>query len=218
MTNRAIAVRHIPGLTSYADGFALQDRTRKEVESGDVPSTLLLLEHSPVITLGRNAHESNLLESRSAFKTMGIDVVETDRGGDVTYHGPGQLVAYPVINLANWKPSVGWYLRRLEETLIRTLNGYGLRSERVEGMTGVWVNGAKVAAVGVGVRNWITFHGIALNVDPNMEHFGLIVPCGIADKPVTSLRALLGDAAPDMASVSEAYAASFQALFSGPIE
>lgn len=213
MNKTVIEVRRIPGLTPYADGLALQKSIRAAVEAGDAPDTLILLEHTPVITLGRKAHEKHLLQSRSAFEAMGIDVQEVDRGGDVTYHGPGQLVAYPIINLTHWKQSVGWYLRKLEDTLIRTLDAYKLTGERVEGMTGVWVNDAKIAAIGIGVRNWITYHGIALNVDPKMDHFDLIVPCGIANRPVTSLRAIMGDAAPNMASVMDAYAAAFQETF-----
>ena len=217
MSNTVIGVSRISGLTPYADGFALQEHTRAAVESGESPSTLLLMEHTPVITLCRNAEEKNLLKSRSEFEKLGIDVVEVDRGGDVTYHGPGQLVAYPVLNLANWKQSLGWYLRRLEDTLIQTLDHFNLTGERIEGMTGVWVNDAKIAAIGVGVRNWITYHGIALNIDPQMEHFDLIVPCGIRNKPVTSLRAVMGGTAPNLAVVASAYASVFQTTFSKPI-
>ncbi len=212
----AIEEIRLPGLTPYAEGFALQERTRASVESGNARDTLILLEHAPVITLGRNADEKHLLRSRAAFNAMGIEVLEADRGGDVTYHGPGQLVAYPIINLTHRKQSVGWYLRRLEDALIRVLQQYDLNGTRVEGMTGVWVDGAKVAAIGIGVRNWITYHGIALNVDPKMEHFELIVPCGIANKPVTSLRALMGDSAPAMADVADAFATALQTALSNP--
>ena len=142
----------------------------------------------------RNADESNLLQNRGQLAKMGIEVCEVDRGGDVTYHGPGQLVAYPILDLRHWKKSVSWYLRELEQVLIDLLGAYGIEGGRVEGLTGVWVDGAKVAAIGVGVHRWVTYHGIALNVDPNMDHWGLIVPCGIPDKPVTSLRQLLGQA------------------------
>jgi len=214
----AIEVRRIPGLTPYAEGLALQEQIRTDVELGDATNTLLILEHNPVITLGRSSDEKHLLQSRPAFEKMGIDVLEVDRGGDVTYHGPGQLVAYPIINLAHWKRSLGWYLRQLEETLIRTLSHYNLIGERVEGMTGVWIDGAKIAAVGIGVRNWITYHGISLNVDPKMDHFELIIPCGISDKPVTSLRNVMGDGAPDMTSVMNEYSAAFEELFSEPMD
>lgn len=213
-----IAIRRIPELTSYAEGLELQAQTREAVEAGNSPSVLILLEHTPVITLGRNAHEHHLLRSRDVLKEMGVDVIEADRGGDVTYHGPGQLVAYPILNLSLWKESVGWYLRRLEDSLIRLVAHYDLQGERAEGMTGVWVNGAKVAAIGIGVRNWITYHGIALNVDPQMKHFELIVPCGITDKPVTTLRALLGEATPSVDAAAGEYAAAFRTTFSKPTE
>jgi len=212
--SRPIEVCRIPGLTPYAEGLALQMCTRNAVEAGDQSDTLILLEHTPVITLGRSTDEKHLLKSRSAFEKMGIDVCEVDRGGDVTYHGPGQLVAYPIINLTYRKQSVGWYLRRLEETLIRTLQRYQLTGVRVEGMTGVWVNDAKIAAVGVGVRNWITYHGISLNINPSMEHFESIIPCGIANKSVTSLHALLNEQAPNLDTAAENYANEFQSVFS----
>jgi len=171
-----------------------QHRRRKAVAEGTAPNTLYMLEHKPVITLGRDADQAHIVASTAQLQAGGVEVVDTDRGGDVTYHGPGQLVGYPILNLHRWRLSVGWYLRTLEQVLIDLLAAYGLQGERVKGLTGVWVNGAKVAAIGIGVRDWVTFHGFALNVQPVMEHFGFIVPCGIADKPVTSLEALLGEA------------------------
>ena len=175
----------------YAATLALQLARHNAVVAGEAPNTLFLLEHTPVVTLGREAHAENLLLTKSAYEAEGIEVIETSRGGDVTYHGPGQLVAYPILNLNEWKLSVGWYLRMLESVLIDLLADYGLQGERVEGLTGVWVGGAKVAAIGVGLRRWTTFHGIALNVAPNMAHFKTIIPCGIGDKPVTSLAMLM---------------------------
>ncbi|MBI2421315.1 MAG: lipoyl(octanoyl) transferase LipB [Candidatus Hydrogenedentes bacterium] len=189
-----------------------QHRTRAAVQSGARPNTLFLLEHEAVISCGRNAHEDNILLSRERLATLGVAVHTADRGGDVTYHGPGQLVAYPILNLNQWKPSVGWYLRSLEQVLIALLRDYGLQGERVEGMTGVWVNGAKVAAIGVGVHQWVSFHGIALNVSANLEHFGFIVPCGIADKPVASLRRLL-PSPPTLPEVRAAFVRHFQEVF-----
>ena len=200
--DRGIETMRLPCLTRYADALQIQRERRDAIEAGRLGNALFLLEHAPVITLGRKAHEEHLLHSREELAAMGVDVCETDRGGDVTYHGPGQLVAYPVINLTLWTPSIRWYLRALEEILIRQLARYGLKGERMAGFTGVWIDGAKVAAIGVGVHNWVTFHGIALNVDPDMSHFGLIIPCGIADKPVTSLKRLLGQP-PPMAQVTD---------------
>ena len=171
--SRTIEVLRFSAPLPYAEAYATQIEKRDAVRIGTSPNTLMLLEHTPTFTLGRNADESNLLQNRGQLAKMGIEVCEVDRGGDVTYHGPGQLVAYPILDL---------------------LGAYGIEGGRVEGLTGVWVDGAKVAAIGVGVHRWVTYHGIALNVDPNMDHWGLIVPCGIPDKPVTSLRQLLGQA------------------------
>jgi len=178
---------------SYRTMLECQRETREAVHRGDAPHTLFLLEHPPVITCGRQTDTANLLRSPEWLHAEGIEVAETDRGGDVTYHGPGQLVAYPILNLNVLRPSVGWYLRRLEDTLIGLLADYGIEGGRVEGLTGVWTGGAKIAAIGIGVREWVTFHGCALNIDPDLTHFGHIVPCGIADKPVTSMREQLGN-------------------------
>lgn len=145
---------------------------------------------------------------------MGIEVCEADRGGDVTYHGPGILVAYPVLDLKQWRPSIRWYLRALEEVVIHVLAGYGLESGRIPGYTGVWVGDEKIAAIGIGIHNWVTCHGVALHVDPDMSHFDLIVPCGLA-KPVTSLARML-DTAPAMNRVKEDFAATFLAHFERP--
>jgi lipoate-protein ligase B len=189
-----------------------QHACRDAVAAGTAPETLFLLEHPPTITLGRDAKEAHLLLHRDALRARGIAVVEVDRGGDVTYHGPGQLVAYPILDLQRRRPSVGWYLRTLEEVLIQTLADFGIAGERLEGYTGVWVGGAKIAAIGVGVRHWITCHGIALNVAPDMEHFGLIVPCGIPDKPVTSMARLLGTP-PPLTEVRDRFVHHFLAGF-----
>lgn len=202
----------VEGFSAYSEACEFQLARRGLVERGEAPDTLFLLEHAPVMTLGRNWKRENLLLSPEALRAQGIDVCETDRGGDVTYHGPGQLVAYPILDLRHWQCSVGWYLRALEEVLIRLLATYALKGERLQGFTGVWVNGAKVAAIGIGVRNWVTFHGIALNVDPDMNHFRLIVPCGIADKPVTSLALLLGTP-PPMQEVMNRFEEAFKQTF-----
>jgi lipoyl(octanoyl) transferase len=181
----------LPGLTPYADMLAMQHARREAVSKGEAPNTLSLLEHPPVFTCGRDFHATNLLHSKDHLATLGIAVEPTDRGGDITYHGPGQLVAYPILDLNQWRCSVGWYLRTLEQVLINLLTEYGLQGERIEGLTGVWVGGAKVAAIGVGLHRWVTCHGIALNITLNLDHFRLIIPCGIPDKPVTSLEKLL---------------------------
>lgn len=198
----------------YAEALRLQIARRDAVEQNLQSNALFLLEHPPVITLGRNTHPKHILHSPEELARIGVDIQEAGRGGDVTYHGPGQLVAYPILDLQRWKPSISWYLRSLEEVIIRLLGEYGIEGKRMEGFTGVWVDGAKVAAVGVGIHHWVTFHGTALNVAPDMTHFGLIVPCGISDKPVTSLTQLLGFV-PPMCEVSDRFEAQFLSYF-GP--
>jgi lipoyl(octanoyl) transferase len=212
MAERRLETIRIPEPQGYAAMLERQLARHKAVVAGEAPNTLFLLEHTPVVTLGRESHTENLLLARAAYEADGIEVLETSRGGDVTYHGPGQLVAYPILNLNEWKLSVGWYLRTLESVLIDLLADYGLQGERVEGLTGVWVGGAKVAAIGIGLRRWTTFHGIALNVAPNMAHFKTIIPCGIADRPVTSLALLLGSA-PDLNEVASGFKKHFRRHF-----
>lgn len=196
----------------YAAMAASQQAACEALAAGAVPNTVFLLEHAPVITLGRRAKREHVLLDEAGLARLGIQRVETDRGGDVTYHGPGQMVAYPILDLNDWRTSVDWYLRALEETVLRVLHGYGLRGERAEGFTGVWVDGAKVAAIGVGVRHWITWHGVALNVNPKEAHWQAIVPCGIKDKPVTSLARLL-NSCPDMAEVMDRFTRAFCEVF-----
>jgi lipoyl(octanoyl) transferase len=197
----------------YARAMTAQMERQRAVEAGTLGNALFLLEHRPVITLGRSAHREHVLLSDEELSARGIDLVEANRGGDVTYHGPGQLVAYPILNLGLWQRSIRWYLRSLEEVLIDLLDSYGIQAGRQEGFTGVWLDGAKVAAIGIGIHNWVTFHGIALNVDPDMSHFQTIIPCGIADKPVTSLAALLGSP-PAMAEVMDRFEQVFAEHFS----
>jgi lipoyl(octanoyl) transferase len=191
-----IEVIHIPRPIRYRDAFRAQVFRRDALIAGNASEALFLLEHQPVITLGRNARAENLLCDKAELRRLGIEVHEADRGGDVTYHGPGQLVAYPILNLRARGLAIKVYLRLVEQVLIDLLEQYGLKGERIPGLTGVWVGGAKVAAIGVGVRRWVTYHGLALNIDPDMSHFARIIPCGIADKPVTSLRALLASPPP----------------------
>lgn len=211
-TIHELEVIRLPGLCPYAEMLETQRARRDAVAAGDAPNTLYLLEHEPVLTCGRDFHRENLLLPSEQIKALGVALEVTDRGGDITYHGPGQLVAYPILRLSEWKPSVSWYLRSLEQVIINLLAEWGLSGKRVESLTGVWVNGAKVAAIGVGLNRWVTFHGAALNVTPNLSHFGLIIPCGIADKPVTSLEKLL-QTAPDMGEVTERFEAHFRRVF-----
>jgi lipoyl(octanoyl) transferase len=182
------------GRAAYEPTVSLQQRLVSEVKAAvDEESRLVLVEHDPpVITVGRGSRDpGNVLVPREYLASQGIEIHETSRGGDVTYHGPGQLVAYPILRLDLHGRDVHRYLRDLEEVLLRILRRFGVEGRRSEGLTGVWVGNEKIAAIGVAVSRWVTYHGLALNVDPNLSHFGLIVPCGIRDKGVTSLSRVL---------------------------
>lgn len=196
----------------YPDAYERQIERRNAIENGEASNALFLLEHPRTLTLGRSAHEEHLLHSRADLAQRAIHVCDTDRGGDVTYHGPGQLVAYPILDLQHWQPSIQWYLRTLEDVIIDTLAHYGLQGERIPDFTGVWVNGAKVAAVGIGLHHWVTYHGIAINLAPQMDDFKLIIPCGIPDKPVTTLTALL-DVPPTMEELKDVFERCFREHF-----
>ena len=178
----------------YAEALALQRSLVEERRFGHIGDTLLLLEHPHVITLGvrGDGGRSHILATDEALAARGIEVFEAGRGGDVTYHGPGQLVGYPIVDLNPDRRDVHRYVRDLEEVLIRAARDYGIAAERVEGLTGVWVGREKLAAIGVRIARWVTRHGFALNVNANLDYFSLIVPCGIADRGITSLSRLLG--------------------------
>lgn len=185
------------GRVDYSTALQLQQTLVHLVKEGRIGHTLLLLEHPPVITLGRNATDGNIVAPRELLAGKGVELFETDRGGDVTFHGPGQLVGYPIFNLRAFEPRVGAveFVRKVEEALIRTCGDLGVVTERIAGMTGVWTQGApsaKIAAIGVHISRGVTSHGFALNVSTNLDYFKLIVPCGISDKPVTSLAVELG--------------------------
>ncbi len=182
------------GRAAYEPALRLQERLREEVKAAPHERAyLILVEHDPpVITLGRRADAAHVTASREHLASEGVEVHESGRGGDVTYHGPGQLVAYPIIRLDLHGRDVHRYLRDLEEVLIRVLARFGIEGTRAEGMTGVWVGAEKVAAIGVAIRRWVTWHGLAVNVDTPLDRFDLIVPCGIRGRRVTSLGRLLG--------------------------
>lgn len=199
-------------LVPYADALALQHRIVKARKRGALNDALLLLEHPPVFTLGRNAPESNILASREALQQNGIQVFRVERGGDVTYHGPGQLVGYPILDLHNFRLDVGWFVRSMEEMLIRALDDFGIRGKRIEKLIGVWAGDAKIAQIGARIEQWITYHGFALNVAPNLAHFDLIVPCGIRDKAVTCMARALNQPI-EMRAVRERVAARFAEVF-----
>ena len=202
------------GVMPYAGALELQQRLVEARKAGTIPDQLLLLQHPPVITLGvktRNAR-SNVVGSPAALRSAGIEVYETGRGGDVTYHGPGQLVGYPILDLRPDRCDVHRYVRDLEQVLIDTAAKFGVTAERSAGLTGAWVGGDKVAAIGVRISRWVTSHGFALNVATDLSHFSYIVPCGIADRGVTSLSGLLGRTV-RIRDVEDAAIAAFAAVF-----
>lgn len=190
---RALDVRRL-GVVPYQEALALQRALVEERRAERITDTLLLLQHPAVITLGvrGDGGRSNILAGESRLTELGIEVAETGRGGDVTYHGPGQIVGYPILDLRPDRCDVHRYVRDIEEVMIRACGDYGVSAGRVEGLTGAWVGAAKIGAIGVRISRWITSHGFAFNVDPNLDHFNLIVPCGITDKSATSLRRLVG--------------------------
>jgi len=177
------------GRMGYAAGFALQQQLVERRKRGEIPDQLLIVEHPHVVTMGRNGREENLLASPELLARAGIAFHHTDRGGDVTYHGPGQIVGYPIIDLKEWKRDVTAYVRALEQILIDVLDEFGIAAWRESGATGVWTSRGKIAAIGVHISRWVTSHGFALNLDTDLSYFQYIVPCGLT-KPVTSLRAL----------------------------
>ena len=212
------------GRLGYREAWVLQEQAHDEVAAGGEGGAeqLLMVEHPPVITLGRRAGgEKNGLASADQLLERGVDLVASDRGGDVTFHGPGQIVAYPIVRLIDHQLSVGAYVRRLEDIVITTLAGFGLVGQKDESAIGVWVDddgtAAKICALGVRIRRGISLHGIALNVETDLDFFKLIVPCGLASRPVTSMRRLLGESCPELQTVREALVRQFQNGFPSPV-
>ncbi len=207
-------VRVYPAPIDYDEATEVQQTLVTQRLADAIPDTMLLLEHKPVITLGVSAREENLVLSSEKLSALGIDVVRSARGGDVTYHGPGQLVAYPIVKLRPLERDVRNYVRRLEETAIRTAATFDVTAWRRPGMTGAWTAAGKLAAIGVRVRRWVTFHGVSFNIDPVPDGFRFIVPCGLAGEPVTSLRDILAPAAPPPAdAVRNAWLQAFTDVF-----
>jgi lipoyl(octanoyl) transferase len=210
---REIEVRRL-GVVAYGDALELQQSLVAKRKSGAIPDQLLLLEHPPVITLGVKTRNdrSHILATEDELATEGVEVFESGRGGDVTYHGPGQLVGYPILDLRPDRCDVHRYVRDLEEVLIRAVRRYGIESTRSAGLTGTWVGDRKIAAIGVRIARWVTSHGFALNVSTNLAHFGLIVPCGLSDKGVTSIEQLASGPV-TMASVQNTISDAFSEVF-----
>lgn len=215
--SRTVEVRRL-GLVPYAEALALQRSLVEERKADRIPDLLLLLQHPAVITLGvkGDGGRSNVVAAGARLAELGVEVHETGRGGDVTYHGPGQVVGYPILDLKPDRCDVHRYVRDLEEVMIRACADYGVTAGRISGMTGTWVGAgstaAKIGAIGVRISKWVTSHGFAFNVSPNLEHFQLIVPCGIADHGVTSLEQSSGRRVP-IAAAEDALAGHFAAVF-----
>lgn len=209
---RTLRVMDLGGDTGYLEVLALQEQVHAQRVAGQCPDTLLLLEHRPVYTLGRSAAVSHVLYSEEHLRAAGIERVETTRGGDVTYHGPGQLVGYPLVHLGEAGLRVLEYIDALEESLIRAVSAFGVVAGRDTRNRGVWVGDAKLAALGIRVAHQVTMHGFALNVAPRMDDYRGIVACGLQDAGVTSLALLLGEP-PDMAAVKRQVERSFRDVF-----
>lgn len=200
------------GILPYSQALELQLRICSLKKRGYNKDALLLLEHPPVITLGRSADRKNLLVDEFYLKTRGVDLRETDRGGDITFHGPGQLVGYPILALQPDERDVRDYMRRLEESLIRTLDAFGIESTRNAGFTGVWTKSGKIAAMGIHLSRWITRHGFALNINTDLSYFDLIIPCGITGGGVTSMQKLL-ERRLEIQAVAQKYIVEFGTVF-----
>ncbi|MEO8051927.1 MAG: lipoyl(octanoyl) transferase LipB [Acidobacteriota bacterium] len=203
------------GRMRFAEAFALQQQFVERRKRGEIPDQLLIVEHPHVVTMGRTGHDENVLCTPELLDRAGIEFHRTDRGGDVTYHGPGQIVGYPIFDLREWKRDVMAYVRSLEQVLIDALAEFGIPAGREAGATGVWTAQGKIAAIGVHISRWVTSHGFALNVETDLNYFRYIVPCGLT-KPVTSLRALGCEA--DREQVVAAVARGFARVFDREME
>lgn len=203
------------GRMPYGAAFDLQRKLVEQRKRGEIADQLLFVEHPHVVTMGRNAHESNVLASPEMLERAGIELHPTDRGGDVTYHGPGQIVGYPIFDLRDWKRDVVAYVRGIEQVIIDTVGSFGIFAFRDPAATGVWTDAGKLAAIGVHISRWVTSHGFALNLDTDLSFFHYIVPCGLT-RPVTSMRALGSNAARNQ--VIEALERNFGRVFNRMME
>lgn len=208
----ALEVRRL-GLVPYADGLELQRALVEERRANRIPDTLLLLQHPHVVTIGvKKDGRSHIVATPEQLSARGVEVFETGRGGDVTYHGPGQIVGYPILDLNPDRRDVHTYVRDLEEVMIRVCADYGVSAGRIKGMSGAWIGGAKIGAIGVRISRWITSHGFAFNVTTDVDFFNLIVPCGIADRGVTSLARETGRV-PGLSEVEDRFVEHFASVF-----
>jgi len=210
---RELEIRRL-GLVSYGEGLEVQRGLVEDRRAGRVPDLLLLLQHPHVLTLGvrRDGGRSHILATPERLETLGVELFETGRGGDVTYHGPGQIVGYPILDLRPDRCDVHRYVRDLEEVMIRVTGEFGIQAGRLAGLTGAWVGAEKIGAIGVRISRWITSHGFAYNVNTDLSFFRLIVPCGIADRGVTSLERLTGGPVP-VADIEDLFVRHFGEVF-----
>jgi len=202
----------LPGVMGYEESLRLQRERVAARKAGDIADTLIMLEHPPVYTLGRNANRENILFSPERLRRLGAEVFETDRGGDVTFHGPGQMVGYPILDLTQHRRDLAWYMHSLEEVFIRAAGEFGIQAGRTTGARGVWIGNDKLVAMGVHVSRWVTSHGFAFNVNTDLSFFDWIVPCGLHGKGVTSLQKILGRAV-SMRDATERVIRHFGAVF-----
>jgi len=201
------------GPCGYLPSLELQSKVVQKRKTSEVPDCLLFVEYPHTITLGRGGKAEHLLVGASELESKSVRYCETDRGGDITYHGPGQMIAYPILDLKELRRDIDWYLRSLENCIIETLVDFGVQSERVSGATGVWVGDEKIAAIGVRTSQWVTSHGLALNVNTDLDYFDLIVPCGLRSRGVTSLTKILGSRAPGLSEVKSRFILHFGRIF-----
>jgi len=205
------------GLIEYSKAYKIQRELHRKRMNGEIPDTLLLLEHPPTFTIGRSGNMANVLVSKERLADEGIAFFSIERGGDVTYHGPGQLVGYPIMDLSHRGKDIHRYVHELEEIIIRTLKDFSIAAARDKSHAGVWVGNYEIAAIGLSIRMWVTMHGFALNINPNLEHFSLINPCGFSDRTATSMSELLGHEV-SMKEVASRLIANFSNIFTACIE
>lgn len=202
----------------YQTGLDMQHRLLKARQEDVIPDTVLILQHTPVVTLGNRGRDNYLLKTESEYKAMGIDLFHAERGGDVTFHGPGQWVLYPILHLGGTEADSHGYLSNLEEIAIRTLGDYGIDGFRKEGKSGAWTDAGKIAAIGFRLKRWVSFHGMSFNVSNDLMGFDTIVPCGLVGEPVATLTTILGDGCPSMEQVRDSLLSHFSTVCSRALE
>jgi lipoate-protein ligase B len=205
-------------MVPYQEGLDIQHRLLKARQEGRIPDTVLILQHRPVVTLGNRGRDNYLLKTEAEYRELGIDLFHAERGGDVTFHGPGQWVLYPILHLGGSEADSHGYLFNLEEIAIRTLGDYGIKGFRREGKSGAWADAGKVAAIGFRLKKWVSFHGMSFNVCNDLSGFGTIVPCGLTGEPVATLETILGDQCPPMDRVRDSLLHHFSAVCNRELE